>query len=1395
MILMETDRRDLSGNQIANSDVIVQNCDCGGNTECDCMGVLTTTCNEYCSGAAIRIVIEDVPHKAIVAGQIPIGLMSPDHEIFAKNVSMSEMISRMIHPEMQSFYRITAVNATTGEQTLIPIDYSEAVGGDLMQYETASGSVGNITYYPTANYYDFSDIAIETEQLPPDWYNISYQAQYYARVESASTPGQLNCIDITRKATSVYRFRMNHPGQVMEETVRMTPAPYMTSDKKSEDSTIEFYRPFTDILQDIFDEQYLLGSVNWVDYITPQFVPYLCYLLGLDLPYYPQSLYRLRKTMLRNVVRLQQLKGSRNAIYDLFELFGYIVYVNKLYWSADGKRLIRPGEKLPSAYSDQEIVVEERCQVEPILVGYNTSGFGQLTIPLLYRPTYTEVNQGVATVTRPGEITIDAYLVRKNVIGNGTVSIAQSTAAIGTGTTFLTDFAVNDTITVSGETVKIISAIIDDTHLTVTTAFQNITNNTTYSYVSRTYKRLEAIACGIGTAATGCNNNPSDFTACVVPSLSDAETDGVESWSRVVIERSSNFANPDEDSSTGDQPPFTHNGVSIDRKGNLLHLTFNGAIQFDDKYAQQGTNALNSELLLYAFAIYNREELIVPDKIKNLYSNRFDIQLLTQDGEQISGDILEFLIDYLFKIKAFHSLLHTLIYHANLSETYQVTPFCVGGDLEQRYNIDAGKLQVPPAILPKTPIDDCSADPGDLGYKPEDIALRKKILDNLPEEFQSWVDVKQYMSQKAVIGATGPVYIDRTVEQVGDERLAPTPAKDDTDCRFTYRGQDRLIPGNATDQDTIVYDPTPFSNTQSLESQSTTDLSPITTGMHGVFYPTGAEASTNNDSSKYSIFDREYSTFQNTFCELDGISDYCYKGRVEDEVLHRMTLIGDEQYKATPCKVTMGTGIYYTFAATSELTNSVQGSGLKQSYTAPLTRSNNSFLGRLLRAYDTVQSENVHFTDRPYLINGVSGEQNMLALQRKSLGIQVPLIHFPGTRFATVNKLELDFEHPTWRAKPWDDQYSTSCGPNNQSCSKPTYLNAKIETDTSGDQYLVFDDVPFTIISNGLYPDIPSFGSHILGTNKRFDDSDVVHSVYSTQPAGNGAITLDTTVPPTRLILTDTDDYVSGGVTWTYGYTFTDAPTITIGIELKSGLPDNIYTLSAKIITVTNSYAVIKVYKSVLDGVDIVFSECATDDVAVHMRACSADTVMNAGDSPLFSSATLCKGVDPYYIDYIDGYPASYGYQDYVYDDFDRSGTLTELFNELEIDRSVPTGTSILFFFISGIRYQTAYRFDCGCSALLCDSSTSPTSEIDVLDCSLGHYQDEVLPFDFADGETRYGYDYNSDKVVTDITLYAEEKIGVCDVAFDGQLVWDEQHKTYRQMNMFELCNGFPTCL
>lgn len=62
----------------------------------------------------------------------------------------------------------------------------------------------------------------------------------------------------------------------------------------------------------------------------------------------------------------------------------------------------------------------------------------------------------------------------------GTVATAGTTTLTGTGTYF-TDYAVGDTIVVSGETVRIIATITSDTVLTVTVAFSNTASGKTFT--------------------------------------------------------------------------------------------------------------------------------------------------------------------------------------------------------------------------------------------------------------------------------------------------------------------------------------------------------------------------------------------------------------------------------------------------------------------------------------------------------------------------------------------------------------------------------------------------------------------------------------------------------------------------------------------------------------------------------------------------------------------------------------------------------------------------------------------------------------------------------------------------------------------------------------------------
>jgi len=71
----------------------------------------------------------------------------------------------------------------------------------------------------------------------------------------------------------------------------------------------------------------------------------------------------------------------------------------------------------------------------------------------------------------------------------GTVATSGTTALVGTSTYF-TDYAVGDTITVSGETARTIATITDNTHLTVTLAFSNTAS-------TKTFTRRPIIAAGV----------------------------------------------------------------------------------------------------------------------------------------------------------------------------------------------------------------------------------------------------------------------------------------------------------------------------------------------------------------------------------------------------------------------------------------------------------------------------------------------------------------------------------------------------------------------------------------------------------------------------------------------------------------------------------------------------------------------------------------------------------------------------------------------------------------------------------------------------------------------------------------------------------------------------------
>lgn len=1142
VIMVVPNRRDINGNAVSNSQVF-----------------------------NVRVYIENVPSEARVAGHDHIGLRFPDRELFSKSIDSFGLADRIIDPSDYNFTH-------NGQE----INYSEAVKGDLFTYITSTGVSDTITYLPGANYYDLSDILIDFEHLPSDQYNLVYQSEYFSRLISTDGLEELICTDATITALTLLRFNVKHPGEVLEEFERLTPPPYLTNATRSQDTTLALYRPFTDILQDVMDEQNLLESVNWVFETPAEVIPYLSQLLGWDLPYFPESLDKLRRAVLRRTVEFQNLAGSRRAIINLFRLFGFEILISNLWWSSDGKRLIRPDERLPFSYEDEEITTIERSQINAILSEHNDEGFGVFQIPLIYRPQEISGINSFTSLRDGGDLTVDCYFVE---VGSP---------------------AYNELLIISQETQDNPSDYGDD--------------------------------------SGGSNTDSNGF---LIPTDINNRMSGLETVGHSQVLVSGKMGLSTDEISVGKEVPLKKDGVSLNRDSNILSIVLNGALDFEGRMA-------NTPRVIFAFVIYKRQEFIVPDVLKNIQSNRFDVQVIAEDLTEFADPIfLDFAIEFLFKLKAFHSLLNRIIFSIDLNETYEVTDWCLGGDITQRFDTDAGMLQVPPAIIPDIPndINDCSRlDSKTLGYKDEDIILRLRNLANLPEEHAIWRSLDA-----------------RADQPTGSTRLALMDAAPGRDaCKFTHRGQDRIV-GERIELRTTQIGPSPNSNSMMSGFGSNSEISPVDLADNGEFSVTGPKTSSNNDSSGFGSFTREYTDIRQSLCDLDG-TDYCYKGRVDDELLYRPTIVAGESIVCKPCSIDLGVGVYYLFPTNSIMTtkgvrkpclgslteysqfsgrasggnqqhhlNGIQNAYLTAPYDRPLEK--NSHLARLLRDYDTPTEETLHYTNR---IGEPNGNQRFnLAIQRPSLNIEKPTLHLPGCRFPRLNALVNDFYHPEWDARPWDDDFSTHCGPKFIcGINEPTFLNCVKIIGSDGNEYLVFDAQPFQVLSNNLIPDIQSLGDHTLGTDALFVENNVIHRVYMKDADAKEAITFDG--------VCGYDTSVSGD------------GTITVS-------------------------------------------------------------------SPIFASHNTCNTGD--IIDFADGYACEAGELPYSGDNIGRSGLYDEVFEALGLPSLSGTGApaTLLIFLNSGILTETGLRLDCGCLLVDCDGTAEEGSTI----CSANDYIDQDGYYDW----------------------------------------------------------------
>ena len=865
----------------------------------------------------VRYFIVDAPDPAKVAGPFNTGLLVPQLDQFIIRVTDLQLVDVLIDPSGQIFRNSSGDIKSA----------SDAVEGDVFEYSLVRGGTrSTIPFYPDADYYDLSLFAIDVEDLPrPNRYFFVWQTDYKRRIERdpvlSSTQGRF-CINQSDTATSQFRILINHPGEVHNEMFRRTP-PFIFDDNGNfsltDNPVLEFYRPFADALQDVFDEQFFLNGINHIDKIPAQLIPYLSFLIGWDLPNYPGVTDTVRRSILRHAVRLQQLKGSRRAIIELFEIFGFSIDIINLWHSVQGDRFIAPEETLPEVIQGQQITTTNVCQIDPLAIDYTTPGFGDLEIPFIFRAT--------------DDFTVSAWLVQDGPTRDALLEIVEE---------LNTDPAA-----------------------------------------------LEA----------GCqrNINGSLIPQEIFDRLPDDDPT-VVAFSEVFVDFAS--GNGESRASTTTIPVINEIGVNYDKERNLVKVNFDHHLTFND------------ETSVFIFATYPRNKINIPDSLKNLRSNRFDVRILLSGGNPPDPQLFEFLMNFVFKLKAFHSLLRKIVFKLNILEVYNVTDYCFG------------QLQVPGAVIPNEDIEaanDCNEDDATSGFKQEDLDLRQSIFSALVEEFGTWKD------------------LDDTRESNSDlEKFLNLPVNDPAGktCQFTHLGQNRV----------------------SLEPDVDLDH--------------------NADTRK-------------TLCDdkTPPLPDNCFTGRVNDELDIVPQLPIKEVFRCTPCRLSMGSGFFWLYTS-DEFSNQRDGFGSFKG------QNGRSFLGRKISKYDNPVPFAPYYTDRPYLIDGQLDGDQLLAYRKPSLEVQKDNLAFPSHRFPTMSKIKEDFTHPTWKAKPWDNENSD--------------LNARLVERSDGDDDLVYDVEDLVYLGNGFDPDISSLGEH---EDRSFL---VTHKVFLVAAPNHAAITLDDRIELTQ---------------------------------------------------------------------------------------------------------------------------------------------------------------------------------------------------------------------------------------------------------------------------------------
>lgn len=902
------------------------------------------------SPLGVRISILDTIRRNRVSGPFEPNVFFPNRELFTISLNTAEIAARQL--DINDF----------------------EITGDTIKIINSDGLIGEIPYIPDTLYYDFSDVLISVENLDSGRYQLSYNATINGRIYDSND--FLVCIN-DETTDSVLRYvDFVHPGEVIDEMKKTTPSIWFSNKPLAEETLITLYKPLSDSLQNVYDEQSLVGRINFVNEAFPETVPYLGRMLGWEIPYFPRSLDPLRRSVLRTTTDFQKMRGTYKGIKELFDLFGFDILIRNLWFDTDDKTLLEP------QYGGANgIDLVDTIQFDILETDLRAPGFYTNEIQLRKRPAVSSEFDNFIQIG--SDVTIEAYAVEVDTPAH--------------------------------------QALLDYVE-----QFQN-TNTASTQETNQGFINDDLIAFIQGQ----------NFLATQIINL-NSDGDLVS------------------ETQTGLRRIISTEQIEIDPIKPVTSLVLDG-------------HWPDPNVAIFAFASY-RSQIISPSfQLEDRRSNFFDVRLSTTvDANTPTSIILDYALEFLYRIKAFHSLLRRIFITTEASEVYLVGDYCYGPGLSRLSTSDVGQQQVPPAIIPEGELDECTQqDARILGYKESDIAYRDQVTAGLIEEWTAY---------------TG--YDSRPYDPVQLSFIPQFPNNGRPLGVYNEYGQDAYVGSYTVTRAFQVETPSVFVNQNN-------QIRPI----QYFGYSTGGNGAENRCTGFRHKDILEYYIPYTPAPNLQVRRPICFKGRVNDELAINLHVPFDEPYVLGACRIKMGFGSYFTTPRQSTIVQDGAKDRCIGSRTPkPIISSCREISGEKfadvwagrqgrvgvdpIRVNGNTDSV-LHFWDRP---EPLDASWDSAAVRIANLGIQRTNMHFPGTRFISMGNYDGEFVSSVYDLRPWDQDV----------CFQT--LNPTIEIRTDGNEYLVFDRRAYSFVGNGIEADLPEMGSPTVSS---VPDLEVVQAIYS----------------------------------------------------------------------------------------------------------------------------------------------------------------------------------------------------------------------------------------------------------------------------------------------------------